>query len=138
MWLSGLRAQCNVHEGKDSIPGLAQWAKRSEVALSCGVGRRCCSDLAWMWLWLWRRLVAAAPIRPLVWEPPYAAGVALKRQKEKLNSGKRFKKLSRHGAFIQRACLSVEDLQHLGTIAKSSLFEAQTGRRVFGGGREKF
>ena len=23
-------------------------------------------------LWLWRRPVAAAPIRPLAWEPPYA------------------------------------------------------------------
>ena len=34
-------------------------------------------------LWLWRRLAATAPIRPLAWEPPYAAGVALKRQKTK-------------------------------------------------------
>ena len=34
-----------------------------------------------MLLWLWCRLAATAPIRPLAWEPPYAAGVALKRQK---------------------------------------------------------
>ena len=34
-------------------------------------------------LWLWRRPAAAAPIRPLVGEPPYAAGAALKRQKIK-------------------------------------------------------
>ena len=34
-------------------------------------------------LWLWWRLAAVAPIRPLAWEPPYAAEVALKRQKEK-------------------------------------------------------
>jgi len=37
-------------------------------------------------LWLWRRLVATAPIRPLAWEPPYAAGAAqeiAKRQKKK-------------------------------------------------------
>jgi len=27
--------------------------------------------------------VATAPIRPLAWEPPYAAGEALKRQKDK-------------------------------------------------------
>ena len=27
-------------------------------------------------LWLWRRPVATAPIRPLAWEPPYAAGAA--------------------------------------------------------------
>ena len=52
--------------------------------MSCGVGRRCGSDLAL--LWLWRRPVATALIRPLAWEPPYAVGVALekaKRQKKK-------------------------------------------------------
>ena len=27
-------------------------------------------------LWLWHRLAATAPIRPLAWEPPYAAGAA--------------------------------------------------------------
>jgi len=27
-------------------------------------------------LWLWRRPVATAPIQPLAWEPPYAAGAA--------------------------------------------------------------
>ena len=47
--------------------------------MSCGVGRRCDSDL--VLLWLWRRLAATAPIGPLAWEPPYAADVALKRQK---------------------------------------------------------
>ena len=47
-----------------SIPGLAQWLK----------------DLALPWLWY--RLAAAAPMRPQAWEPPYAAGVALKRKKE--------------------------------------------------------
>ena len=36
-----------------------------------------------MLLWLWCRLAAAVPIRPLAWEFPYAAGVALKRQKDK-------------------------------------------------------
>ena len=34
-------------------------------------------------LWLRWRLAAAAPIRPLAWKLPYAAGVALKRKKEK-------------------------------------------------------
>ena len=32
-------------------------------------------------LWLWCRPAAAAPIGPLTWEPPYAAGVALKKDK---------------------------------------------------------
>ena len=36
-----------------------------------------------MLLWLWRRLVATAPIQPLVWELPYAVGAALKRPKKK-------------------------------------------------------
>ena len=49
--------------------------------MSCGVGCRRGLDLAWLWLWC--RLVAVAPIRPLAWEPPYAAGAALKRQKTK-------------------------------------------------------
>ena len=34
-------------------------------------------------LWLWRRLAAAAPIRPLAWELPYAVGAALKKKKKK-------------------------------------------------------
>ena len=50
-------------------------------------------------LWLWRRPVATAPIRPLAWEPPYAAGAAqeiatittttTKRQKTKKKEKKR-------------------------------------------------
>ena len=34
-------------------------------------------------MWLWRRPAATALIGPLAQEPPYAAGVALKRQKIK-------------------------------------------------------
>ena len=46
----------------------------------CGVGLRRDSDL--MWLWLWRKPAAVALIQPLVWEPPYAVGAALKRPKK--------------------------------------------------------
>ena len=52
--------------------------------MSCGVGCRRGSHPTL--LCLWRRLAALALIRPLAWEPPYAAGAALeraKRQKEK-------------------------------------------------------
>ena len=53
----------------------------SGVAISCGVGCRRGSDLASLLLWC--RLAATAPIGPLAWEPPYASGAALKRQKNK-------------------------------------------------------
>uniref|UniRef100_A0A8D0SLX7 Dynamin-binding protein n=1 Tax=Sus scrofa TaxID=9823 RepID=A0A8D0SLX7_PIG len=46
----------------------------------CGVGRRRGSDPTL--LWLWRRPAATVPIRPLGWEPPYAAGAALKKTKK--------------------------------------------------------
>ena len=54
----------SIHKDVSSTPGLTQWVK----------------DLAW--LRLWRRLEATAPIGPLAWEPPYAAGVALERPKK--------------------------------------------------------
>ena len=49
----------------------------SGFAVSCGVGHRHGSDP----VLLWRRLRAAAPIRPLGWEPPYGAGAAIKTKK---------------------------------------------------------
>ena len=51
-------------EDKGLIPALAQWVQ----------------DLAVLWLWC--GLVAIAQIRPLAWEFPYAAGVALKKEKK--------------------------------------------------------
>ena len=51
----------------------------SDVAMSCGVDHRHSSDPEWMV----RRPVATAPIRPLGWEPPYAAGAALKKKTKK-------------------------------------------------------
>ena len=62
--------------------------------MSCGVGCRRGSDPAL--LWLWRRLVATAPIRPLAWEPPYAARAAQE-------NGKKTKKKKKKKAFGQGA-----------------------------------
>ena len=71
----------NIHEVAGSIPGPAQWVKDSSDAMSCGVGRRLGLDPELLWLWLW--LAAVALTEPLAWEPLYAAGVALKKQKKK-------------------------------------------------------
>ena len=51
------------------------------VTVSCGLG--CRLGLDPVLLWLLHRLEATAPIQPLVWEPIYATGAALKRQKTK-------------------------------------------------------
>ena len=61
------------------------------LALSCGVGSdpvavSCGAGSDPVVLWLWCRPAATAPIRPLAWEPPYAAGASqemAKRQKKK-------------------------------------------------------
>ena len=57
--------------------------------MTCGVDCRHSSDPAL--LWLWHRPAAVALIQPLAWEPPYAAGVALKSKKinkqNKMNEG---------------------------------------------------
>ena len=47
--------------------------------MSCGGGHR--RGLEPTLLWLWHRPGATAPIRPLAWEPPYAADVALEKAK---------------------------------------------------------
>ena len=70
------------HEVVGLILGLAQGVK-DLVAVSCGVGLRRGSDPALLWLWC--KPAATAPIGPLAWEPPYAAGAAqemAKRQKQ--------------------------------------------------------
>ena len=60
--------------------------------MSCGVGCRRGSDLTL--LWLWRRPVATAPIRPLAWEPLFAAGAAQEMAKRQTN--KQTKKIVWH------------------------------------------
>ena len=48
--------------------------------MSSDVGSRCGLDL--VFLWLWHRPAAIGPIRPLAWEPLYAADAALKKDKK--------------------------------------------------------
>ena len=60
--------------GFDPSPHLVGWGYG--VAVSCGVGCRHGSDPEL--LWLWRKQAAVAPIWPLAWGVPCAAGAALK------------------------------------------------------------
>ena len=73
LWLSELRIQ--LVSMRMLVPSL--------ILLS-GLRIQHCSDLALLWLWC--RLAAIAPIQPLGWEFPYAAGAALK--KKRLEKGK--------------------------------------------------
>ena len=54
--------------------------------MSRGVG--CRRSLDPELLWLWRRPGATAPIRPLAWGPPYAAGAALEMAKKTKQTNK--------------------------------------------------
>ena len=96
----------NSWEQRTGVPVLVHWKwirlgtmslqVRSLASLS-GLRVRCCHEL---WcsrrpgldpalLWLWCRPAAIAQIRPLAWEPPYATGAAVKRQRKKGKKGER-------------------------------------------------
>ena len=63
------------------------------LASLSGLRIRCCCKL-------WCRPVSAALIRPVAWEPPYAAGLAVEKkeeEEEKLKRKKNFKHLNNLG-----------------------------------------
>ena len=80
------------HEGAGSIPGLDQWVKGSSIAVSCGVG--CRLGLNPDLLWLWCRLAAAALIKLLAREPPYATRAAQEMVRRQEKNKKRERKTS--------------------------------------------
>ena len=55
----------------------------SSIAISCGIGCICGSDLGL--LWLCYRQTAEAPIQALAWKLPYATGEALQTNKQTKN-----------------------------------------------------
>ena len=70
--------------------------------MSCGVGCRLGLDPTLLWLWC--RPAATTPIRPLAWEPTYAARVAL----EKAKKTKKKKKVNYFYFLMERSQRSEE------------------------------
>ena len=76
--------------------------------MSCGIGHRCGLDL--VLLWLWGRPAAAALIQLLAWEPPYAAGVALKSKSKKKKKREREREKEKVGSERANHLLEVTEL----------------------------
>ena len=97
-------------------------------------------------LWLWRRPAAAAPIRPLGWEPPYATAVALKGKKERKEKKERKKSEVLSQNSKKRICLleggskcsegrahqgHIKDTTGTSSVLKGSLSDLDGGTQVF-------
>ena len=76
--LSGLRTWCRLHEDLGSAPGLVQWVTdlallQAAAQVAEAAGMPCCCGCGIG--------TVAAPVWPVAWERPYAAGVAIKKKK---------------------------------------------------------
>ena len=69
----------NIHEDKSLIPGLAH--RVEDLAISCGVDQRSCSDPTMLWLWC--KLASVALIRPLAGKLRNEESEAQKQKKKK-------------------------------------------------------
>ena len=79
--------------------------------MSCSVGCRHGSDPALLWLWC--RPVATALIRPLAWEPPYAAGAVQEIAKRKNKTKQKKKNKNKHPKNKLADCLEQPLGHHL-------------------------
>ena len=89
--------------------------------MSYGIGHR--HGLDPMLLWLWCRPAAVAPIQPLAWEPPYAAGAALqsKNKREVREWTGLKKKLFTCSVLSEHLVLKLQDEPHEGRNSVSFL-----------------
>ena len=95
--------------------------------MSCGVSRRCGSDL--VLLWLWHRLAATAPIGPLAWEPPYAVGAAQE------NAKRRPKKKKKKRPFNESQYLAL--LPYLSVFVFAFFFFSRAAPTAYGGSQAR-
>ena len=72
--------------------------------------------------WLWCRPVATAPVRPLAWEPPYAAGEALEKDQKKKKKKKR----------SSEPCLEKQCMSRVSRGRRSAGSECQVYNHHFG------
>ena len=85
-----------------------------------------CGLRIWSYCELWCRLAAAALIGSLNWEPPYAAGMALKRQRKREGIGS----MQTHLYTMQ--LMAYGDLM-AASLTNKVLFERDLGRHTGGG-----
>ena len=113
-WLKNLTRN---HEVVGSIPWPCSVGWGSGVAMSCGVGCRYSSDPELLWLWC--RQAATALIRPLAWEPPCAAGVALEEAKK---DKKEKKKKTKNRNIISLTFSPINSNLHFKNLSSVSYF----------------